>query len=162
MKLEFELRSYDDAVQYVNHYTRGIPPVHIQHGIFFSFRFFSFILEYIFFIFIFPSLSFLFYLFIFFHYFFRSAWMSFTFFNRTLLASSFILIPFSLTLSFLRNGVMIKALNSRIVVSESGLQSKYYVQFQTNTLGKGMNPFIPPNHGLNSTLTVLQEGWFGH
>ena len=28
-------------------------------------------------------------------------------------------------------------------VSEFELQSRYYIHFQTNTLGKGMNPLIP-------------------
>ena len=40
------------------------------------------------------------------------------------------------------HGVMVKPLECGIVVSESELQSHYYVHFQTNTLGKGMNPLI--------------------
>ena len=36
--------------------------------------------------------------------------------------------------------VMVKSLDGRIVVSEFKLQSRYYVHFQTNTTGKGMNP----------------------
>ena len=39
-------------------------------------------------------------------------------------------------------GVMVKAMDFGIVVSKFELQSLYYVQFRTNTLGKGMNPFI--------------------
>ena len=39
-------------------------------------------------------------------------------------------------------GVMVKAIDSGIVVSEFVLQSRYYVHFRTNTLGKGMNPLI--------------------
>ena len=35
-----------------------------------------------------------------------------------------------------------KALNSEIIVREFVLQSRDYVHFQTNTLGKGMNPLI--------------------
>ena len=39
-----------------------------------------------------------------------------------------------------------------IVVSES----RYYIHFLANTLGKGMNPpYPPPSYGLNSTITVL-------
>ena len=34
-----------------------------------------------------------------------------------------------------------------IVVSEFELQSCYYVHFRTDTLGKGMNPLIPPGKG---------------
>ena len=41
-------------------------------------------------------------------------------------------------------GVMVKAMNCRIVVLEFVLQSRYYVQFRANTLGKGMNPLILP------------------
>ena len=37
-------------------------------------------------------------------------------------------------------GVMVKAMNCGIVV----LQSRYYVHFRANTLGKGMNPLILP------------------
>ena len=37
-------------------------------------------------------------------------------------------------------GVMVKVLGCRIIVSEFKVQSGYYVHFQTNTLGKGMNP----------------------
>ena len=39
-------------------------------------------------------------------------------------------------------GVMVKALDSGIVVSEFELQLCYYAHFQTNTFGKGLNPFI--------------------
>ena len=44
-------------------------------------------------------------------------------------------------------GVMVKAMDCEIVVSEFVLQSRYYVHFQTNTLGKGMNPLILPAMG---------------
>ena len=42
---------------------------------------------------------------------------------------------------------MLKVLDCGIVVSEFELQSRYYVHFQTNTLGKGMNPLILPAMG---------------
>ena len=45
------------------------------------------------------------------------------------------------------HGVMVKAMNCGIVVSEFVLQSCYYIHFQTNTLGKGMNPLILPAMG---------------
>ena len=45
------------------------------------------------------------------------------------------------TLSYNR-GVMVKAMNYGIVVREFVLQSRYYVHFRANTLGKGMNPLI--------------------
>ena len=42
------------------------------------------------------------------------------------------------------HGKMIKSLDCRIVVSKFELQSRYYVHFQTNTLGKSINPLILP------------------
>ena len=44
-------------------------------------------------------------------------------------------------------GVMVKAMDCGIVVSEFVLQSRYYVHFRTNTLGKVMNPLIPTSMG---------------
>ena len=44
-------------------------------------------------------------------------------------------------------GVMVKAMDCGIVVSEFVLQSHYYVHFWANTLGKGMNPLILPAMG---------------
>ena len=41
-------------------------------------------------------------------------------------------------------GVMVKAMNCGIVVCGFVLQSRYYVHFRANTLGKGMNPLILP------------------
>ena len=39
-------------------------------------------------------------------------------------------------------GVMVKAMDCGIVVSEFVFQSHYNVHFRANTLGKGMNPLI--------------------
>ena len=44
-------------------------------------------------------------------------------------------------------GVMVKAMDYGIVVHEFVLQSRYYVHFRANTLGKGMNPLILPAMG---------------
>ena len=44
-------------------------------------------------------------------------------------------------------GVLVKAMDSRIVVREFVLQSRYYVHFRANTLGKGMKPIILPAMG---------------
>ena len=44
-------------------------------------------------------------------------------------------------------GVMVKVMDCGIVISEFELQSRYYVHFRTNTLGKGMNPLILPAIG---------------
>ena len=41
----------------------------------------------------------------------------------------------------------ITAMDYGIVVSEFVVQSHYYVHFQANTLGKGMNPLILPAIG---------------
>ena len=43
--------------------------------------------------------------------------------------------------------VMVKAMDCRIIVSEFVLQSRYYIHFRANTLGKGMNPLILPAMG---------------
>ena len=39
-------------------------------------------------------------------------------------------------------GIIVKALECRIVVSKFKFQLRYYIHFWTNTLGKGMNPLI--------------------
>ena len=44
-------------------------------------------------------------------------------------------------------GVMVKAMDCGIVVCEFVLQSRYYVHFRANTLGKCMNPLILPAMG---------------
>ena len=44
-------------------------------------------------------------------------------------------------------GVMVKAMDCRIIVREFVLQSRYYVHFRANTLGKGTNPLILPAMG---------------
>ena len=44
-------------------------------------------------------------------------------------------------------GVMVKAMDCGIVVSEFVLQSRYYVHFRANTFGKGMNALILPAMG---------------
>ena len=59
-------------------------------------------------------------------------------------------------------GVMVKAMDCGIIVREFVLQSRYYVHFRANTLGKGMNPLIPPSYGLNSTTTVLLGEYLWH
>ena len=48
------------------------------------------------------------------------------------------------------------------VESEFELQSRYYVHFRTNTLGKRYEPPYPPSYGLNSTTTVLLGEWLWH
>ena len=52
-------------------------------------------------------------------------------------------------------GVMVKAMDCGIVVSEFVLQSRYYVHFRANTPGKGIEPPYPSSYGLNSIKTVL-------
>ena len=42
---------------------------------------------------------------------------------------------------------MVKAMDCEIVVREFVLQSRYYIHFLANTLGKGMNPLILPAMG---------------
>ncbi len=50
---------------------------------------------------------------------------------------------------------MVKAMECGIVESEFELQSRYYVHFRTNALGKDIEPLYPSSYGLNSTTTVL-------
>ena len=57
-------------------------------------------------------------------------------------------------------GVMVKAMDCGIVVSEFELLSRYYVFFRENTLGKSMNDTYPPCDGLNSTSTVVSFDFF--
>ena len=45
------------------------------------------------------------------------------------------------------HSVVVNMLDCNVVVSEFKLQSLYYIYFQPNTLGKGMNPLIPPAIG---------------
>ena len=42
---------------------------------------------------------------------------------------------------------MVKAMDYEIVESKFELQSRYYVHFRANALGKGMNPLIFPAMG---------------
>ena len=44
-------------------------------------------------------------------------------------------------------GLMVKAMDCGIVVSEFVFQSRYYVHFRANTLEKDMNPIILPAMG---------------
>ena len=45
------------------------------------------------------------------------------------------------------HGIMVKAMDCGIVVSEFVLQLRYYIHIRANTLGKGMNPLILPAMG---------------
>ena len=55
---------------------------------------------------------------------------------------------------------MVKVLNCGIVVREFELQSTDYVHFRTNTLGKGMNPLIPPAVGQKASLLLFLKDGF--
>ena len=59
-------------------------------------------------------------------------------------------------------GVMVKATDCGIVVSEFVFQSRYYVHFRANNLGKWYETPNPPSYGLTSTATVLLGEWFRH
>ena len=60
-------------------------------------------------------------------------------------------------------GIMAHELVFDRVVSESKLQSWYYVHFWTNTLKKGMNACIPTSSSeLDSTTIVFLLGWPWH
>ena len=64
----------------------------------------------------------------------------------------FILYPQAILINLDQTGVcprsvMVKAMDCGIVVHKFILQLRYYVHFQTNTLGNGMNPLILPAMG---------------
>ena len=57
-------------------------------------------------------------------------------------------------------GVMVKAMDWGIVVSEFVLQSRYYIHFWANTLGKGMNPLKRVDIPLNKeTKSNQMNNW---
>ena len=56
---------------------------------------------------------------------------------------------------------MVKAMDCGIVVREFVLQSRYYVHFRANILGKGMNPIILPAMGWIVPLLSFYENGFG-
>ena len=58
-------------------------------------------------------------------------------------------------------GVRVKAMDSGIVVREFVLQSRYYVHFRANILGKGTNPLILPAMGKIVPLLFFLENGFG-
>ena len=53
------------------------------------------------------------------------------------------------------DGGKAKVVNSSLEVRKFELQSCYYVHFQTNTIGKGMNSFIPLSYGFNNITALL-------
>ena len=54
-------------------------------------------------------------------------------------------------------GVMVKAMDFGIVIREFVLQSRSYVHFRTNTIGKGMNPLILPAMGSRRMALALNN-----
>ena len=59
------------------------------------------------------------------------------------------------------SGVMANVLDCDILVSEFELQSRYYVYFRINTLGKGMSPLIFPAMGKIVSLLFIYKDSFG-
>ena len=53
--------------------------------------------------------------------------------------------------------VMVKAMNCGIVVREFVLQSRYYVHFRANTLGKGIEPPYPPSYASRRIALALNN-----
>ena len=58
-------------------------------------------------------------------------------------------------------GVIVKAMECGIAVSEFVLQLRYYVHFRANTIGKGMNSLILPAMGWIVLLLFFLENGFG-
>ena len=74
----------------------------------------------------------------------------------------FFLLSHSIFLGRGPRGVMVKAMDCGIIVSEFVFQSRYYVHFRANTRGEMYEPPYPSNYGLNSTTTVLLGEWLWH
>ena len=49
-------------------------------------------------------------------------------------------------------------LNCKAVVCKFKFQSRYYIYFSTNILGKGMNLAYHRSYGLNNSTTLLPQG----
>ena len=77
----------------------------------------------------------------------RIFWMFHCIFKKLLFYFSITMCFHSFTWRGYPRGVMVKAMGCGIVVHEFVLQSRYYVHFRANTLGKGMNPLILPAIG---------------
>ena len=58
-------------------------------------------------------------------------------------------------------GVIVKAMDCGIVVSEFVLQSRYYLHLRANTLGIVMKPLILPAMGWIVPLLFFSENSFG-
>ena len=56
---------------------------------------------------------------------------------------------------------MAKVLDCSLEVSKYELQLSYYIQFRTNTLGKGMNPLILSAMGLIVSMLSFYKDNFG-
>ena len=56
---------------------------------------------------------------------------------------------------------MVKAMDYGTVVSEFEILPRYHVHFRTNTLGKGMIPFILPAMGQLVPLMFFSKDGFG-
>ena len=57
---------------------------------------------------------------------------------------------------------MDNVLDCDIKASKLKLQSRNYVRFLTNNLGKAVNPLIPTSYGLNRTITILLQERLRH
>ena len=77
------------------------------------------------------------------------------FYNRTFISLLLLSYQTIQTTRCCPRCVFVKALDCGIVVSKFVLQSHYYVHFQTNTLGKDMNPLIVPVMGEIASLLFL-------
>ena len=58
-------------------------------------------------------------------------------------------------------GSVVKELDCSLDVTEFELKSRYYVQFWTITLGKGMDPFMLPAMGKIVSLRFFYKDGFG-
>ena len=61
-----------------------------------------------------------------------------------------------------RRGVEGKVLDCDIDLWEFGLQSRYCIPMQTNALEKSLDFFMTTSNRLNSTTSVLLQGYLWH
>ena len=59
------------------------------------------------------------------------------------------------------HGVVADVLDCDLVESEFELQLRYYVHFQTNTIGKDMNPLVSLSMALILPLSFFYKDGFG-
>ena len=66
------------------------------------------------------------------------------------------------TMQWSLRDVVANVLDNNVVVSEFELQSRYYVHFRMDIVGKVWIPLSPPSNELDNTAIVLLQAWLWH